>query len=161
MLELVATGAAVALVMASPRALDTLAPAGSYRCRVAPDEAMFIREPGAAEVLVRDAGSVRAGDPDAVVLDASDGWVVWTLAGDAALEAFTRLSAIPLTRGYQQGEVANIPLRLIVEGERVHMFVPAMWREYMRRQVLDRCKTFGVAESTEAASWTAVGGGAA
>ena len=159
MLELVATKAAVALVMATPHALDALAPAGAYRCRVAPDEAMFVREPEAVEALLRDAGSVRAGDSDAVVLDASDGWAVWTLAGESARDAFTRLSALRVAGGYQQGEVAHLPVRLIIEGERVHMFVPVMWREHMRRQVLDRCMSLGVTERGEPAAWTAAGGG--
>ena len=159
MLELAPTEAALALVMASPQALDALAPAGAYRCRVAPDEAMFVREPGAAEALVRDAGSVRAGDADAVVLDASDGWAVWTLSGDAARDAFTRLSPMRPVQGFQQGEVANIPVRLVVEGERIHMFVQAMWRDYLRRQVLDRCKKLGVTQSVAPMPWTAAGGG--
>ena len=160
MLDLVATEASIALVMASRQALDALAPAGAFRCRVALDEAMFIREPGAAEALVRDAGSVRAGDPDAVVLDSTDGWAVWTLAGDGARDAFSRLSSMRLAERYQQGEVANIPVRVVAEGGRVHMFVPAMWREYMRRQVLDRCKNLGVEETLGSSPWTAAGGGA-
>jgi hypothetical protein len=157
-LELVTTEVSVVGAFASPGALDTLTPAGAYRCRVAPDESMLVREPGVGAALVRDAGAVTAGDPDAVVVDTTDGWAVWTLEGDARIEAFARLSDVRLgEQGYVQGDVAHVPVRVIVDASRLHLFVPVMWRGYLRRRILERCSTLDVRERAIAASWGSIG----
>jgi sarcosine oxidase gamma subunit len=156
--ELVETRAAIASALASAPALDALAPAGTYRCRIAPDELLLVREPGAAESLVRDAGAARAGDPDAVVVDVTDGWAVWTLDGDGARDAFRRLSTLDPAEGFVQGEVAAVPAKVVVEHGAFHLFVPAMWSEHLRTEILARCE--GVVALDEPVDWTAVGGSA-
>ncbi len=136
MLELTATRVSVVGAFASPEALDALSPAGAYRCRIAPDEAMFVADVDAS-ALVRDASAVTAGDPDAVVLDMTDGWSVWTLAGDGAREAFAFLSELELPdEGYVQGDVAHVPVRVIARPDRLELFVPAMWGAYLRERIL-------------------------
>lgn len=137
MLELAATRSSVVGAFASPEALDALSPAGAYRCRVAPDEAMFVAEADVAGALVRDASAVTAGDPDAVVLDMTDGWTVWTLAGDGARDTFAFLSELELPdEGYVQGDVAHVPVRVIARRDRLQLFVPAMWGAYLRERIL-------------------------
>lgn len=137
MLELGRTPVAVVAAFASPEALDALSPAGAYRCRVAPDEAMFVGPADAAAALVRDASAVTAGDPDAVVLDATDGWTALTLSGDEAREAFSHLSELELPKeGYVQGDVAHVPVRVIAAPGRLRLFVPAMWGEYLIERIL-------------------------
>ena len=158
MLELVATEVSIAGAFAEPHALDALFPAGAFRCRVAPDEAMFVREPGVVGRLVRDAGAVTAGDPHAVVIDATDGWSVWTLVGDAAADAFSRLSALRPDDGYAQGDIAHVPARVIAEHDRLHLFVPATLGEYLRVRILARCANLGLTQRDEPAAWTATGG---
>jgi hypothetical protein len=150
-LELSETRAAVVAAFAASEALDALRPAGAYRCRVAPDETMFVGPPSLAEPLLRDATAVTAGDPDALVLDVGDGWAVWTLSGEEAWGAFGRLSRLPADDGFVQGDVAGLPTRVIVERERIHLLVPAMSRDQMRARIFDRCP--GVTERTELASW--------
>jgi hypothetical protein len=72
-----------------------------------------------------------------VVLDTTDGWAVWTLEGDAAREAFARLSAVPLpSEGFAQGDVAHVPVKVVVTPERLHLLVPAMWGAYLRERVI-------------------------
>ncbi len=137
MLELVRTPVAVVATFASTEALDALSPAGAYRCRVAPDEAMFVGRADAAAALVRDASAVTAGDPDAVVLDVTDGWTVLTLSGDEAREAFSHLSELELPEeGYVQGDVAHVPVRMIAAPGRLQLFVPAMWGDYLVGRIL-------------------------
>jgi hypothetical protein len=138
-LELVETRASVVGAFASARALDALRPAGATRCRVAPDEAMFVAPPSAAAALVRDASAVTAGDVDAIVLDTTDGWAVWTLAGEAVRDAFARLSSVEPSHGYAQGEVAGVAVRVIAQEDRIHLLVPAMWGDHLRRRILARC----------------------
>ncbi len=155
MLELRATSAAVTSVFASAAALDRLAPAGSVACRVAPDEAMFVAPAQDADRVVRDAGAVTAGDPDAVVLDATDGWAVWTLSGERTDDAFARLSRLDLTdAGFTQGEAAHVAVRVISSGGRIDILVPAMWRDYLRERILGRCADLGISEGA-AGAWGA------
>ena len=147
MLELRRTPVSVVGVFASPDALGALAPAGAHRCRVAPDEAMFVAGPDDRVALVRDASAVTAGDPDAVVLDTTDGWTAWTLHGERAREGFSRLSELELPEsGYTQGDVAHVPVRVIVTSDGLQLLVPAMWGEYLRQRLLERCAGLGVRE---------------
>lgn len=157
MLELVPTQASVVGCFAAPEALDALIGIdGAYAGRVAPDEMMLVGEAGLAEGLVGAATArASAADPDAVVLDTSDGWAVWTLEGDTAREAFARLSAVPLQAEYTQGDVAHVPVRAIALADRVHLLVPAMWREHLRARILADCTSLDVREVAEATVWSA------
>ncbi len=149
MLELVATRVSVVGCFAVPGALDALAlPEATHACRVAPDEVMLVGRADRAEELVHTTiGRATAADPDAVVLDTTDGWAVWTLAGDAPREAFARLSAVQLpAEGYTHGDVAHVPVRVIALPEVLHLLVPAMWGEHLRQRILDRCASLGVEE---------------
>jgi hypothetical protein len=160
-LELVATNACVVGAYASAAALDSLAPAGALRVRVAPDEVMLVREPGAAAILLRDTDAVTAGDADAVVIDATDGWAVWTLEGVDAREAFSRLSDVrPPERGSIAGDVAHVPVHVIAEPGRLHLFVPSMWRGYLRRRILERCASFDIKERATSQAWGSAEGSA-
>jgi hypothetical protein len=154
-LEFSSTRVSVVQVFAEPDALDALAPAGSTRCRVTPDEAMFVREVDAAQALLRDAEAVTAGDPDALIVDGTDGWAVWTLGGDALQDALERLSHLELdpgTDGFTQGDVAHIPARIVMEHGRAHVFVASMWKSYLRDRILGRCGDLGAVETADG-SW--------
>lgn len=115
-------------VFASPEACDRLAEA----CRIAPDEAMVLGEPPAdLEARVREL------DPDAVVLDVSEGWDLLQLEGPGAREAFARISELELPeRGFVQGEVARVAVRVLAEGDHVSLLVPAMWAGHVRERIL-------------------------
>jgi hypothetical protein len=149
--ELIRTRAAVVSAYAALEALDALRPAGAFVCRVAPDESMFVSSPLFEEELLRDVGAVTAGDADAIVLDATDGWAAWTLDGDGAGAAFERLSHIRRQRGFMQGDVAALPARIIAESGRIHLFVPSMLGECLRERILARCGD--VVEQDEPRDW--------
>lgn len=115
-------------VFASPEACDRLPEAH----RVAPDEAMVLGDP--PEGLE---ATVRGLDPDALVLDVTDGWSLLELAGPGAREAFARISELELPeRGFVQGEVARVGVRVLAEGDRLRLLVPAMWAEHVRERIL-------------------------
>ena len=136
MLELHATSFSVVQIFADPSALDAV----SDIHRVAPDEAMMVGDPAVAP-------AVHVEDPDAVVIDASDGWAVFTLVGDQAHEGFALLSALELpVEGYTQGDVAHLPVRVIVEHDRLHLLVAAMWGTHLRGRILDRCASIDIRE---------------
>ena len=139
-------------VFAEAAALDSLAPAGATRCRVAPDEVMFIREEGAGQALLRDAQAVTAGDGDAVIVDGTDGWAVWTLSGGGVPDALQRLSHLELDTnvdGFAQGDVAHVPVRLVLDHGRVHLLVAAMWEDYLRQGIMSRCADLGVSAGAD------------
>jgi hypothetical protein len=154
--ELLSTDASVVSCFAAPEALDSLAaPAeGVVRCRVAPDEIMLIGEPGAAGQIVDavDAG-IAEDDPDAVVLDATDGWAVWTLAGSDAGDALRRLSGVdPVERTYTAADVARVPARIVSVPGRLHLLVGAMWQDYLRRRLMEACEAVDGGRETRAVS---------
>lgn len=158
MLELAPTEASVIGCFAAPEALDALMDsAGAFPCRIAPDEVMLIcEEHAASDTLGTAAAQVTAADPDALVLDLTDGWSVWTLVGDSAREAFARLSEIPLGADgvrFAQGAVAGVPARAVALPGRLHLLVPAMFGEYVREEILEACSGLDVRERSEPLAW--------
>jgi hypothetical protein len=161
-LELAATEAAVVACFAEAEALDALAATdGAVLFRAAPDEAMLVGDPRSADDHLRAASAaLRALDPHAIVLDASDGWAIWTLAGDGAREAFRRLSALAVDDGTcAQGDVARVPARVMAQGDRVHLFVAAMWEEYLRGRIIERCASIAPRQRDDPWRWGDLGAG--
>ncbi len=79
-------------------------------------------------------------DPDAVVLDVSDGWAVHTLEGPDAREAFSRLSELDLPdAGFVQGEAARIGIRVLVEGDRLDLLVPSALAAHLHERIEADC----------------------
>jgi len=84
---------------------------------------------------------VRGEDPDAVVLDVSDGWALVRLEGPGAAEAFARLSELELPAGgFVQGEVARIGVRVLVHRDGIDLLVPSMLEAHLRERVRDDCR---------------------
>jgi hypothetical protein len=150
MVEISETQAAVVGVYASPRVLGFLRPAEAYACRVALDETMFVSSPAEREALLRDSSAVSAGDPHAIVLDETDGWTVWSILGEDAGEAFGRLSHVPLRRGYLQGEVVGLPVRVVAGPGRIHLFVASMLGDCLQERL---SRIPGVVEHQGPRSW--------
>ena len=144
------------LCSASPEAVDAAAAVGDA-LRVAPDEALVLGPVGTAEALTAVVTERAAAlDDDAVVLDATDGWAIWTLEGDAARAGFTYLSALELPdEGFVQGDVAHVHAKAIVRGDRLHLLVPAMWGAHLRERILSDCAPLGVRERADPQSWLA------
>jgi sarcosine oxidase gamma subunit len=105
--------------------------------RVSPTEVMLLGE-ASVEVLER---AVRGHDPDALVLDVSEGWALVPLEGQNAREAFARLSELELpAEGFVQGEVARIGARVLVHEGGVDLLVPAMLGAHVRERVAADCR---------------------
>lgn len=150
MLELRASAVSVVCCAASPDAVDAAAGAeGAAAYRLAPDEVLLVAGPEDAAGLLRGTEARATGaDPDALVLDVTDGWAAWTLAGDGIRDAFARLSALELPeKGFVQGDVAHVPVKAFAADGRLDLLVPAMWSEHLRGRILRRCASLGVRES--------------
>ena len=154
MLELTPTRVSVISCLASQEALAELdAPEGAYLCWVADDEVMLVGTPLWA-ALPQAAREALAHDDDAVVLDVSDGWSAWTLAGDGVDDVLARLSELDQSGdGYLQGDVAHVPVRLIAHAQRLHLLVPAMWEEHLRSRIRAAASDFDLRVSP-AADWS-------
>lgn len=154
MLELSPTEASVVLCAAAPEAVDAVAGLADV-LRVAPDEAVLVAPPGTAPELVEAATDLVTGlDGDAVVLEATDGWTIWTLQGAEARDAFTYLSALELPEdGFVQGDVAGVPVKVRADGERLRLLVPSMWGAHLRERILSDCVHLGVMERPGPVPW--------
>lgn len=137
MLELARKPVRVVGVFADPAVIEGL---DASAFRIAPDEAMLVGEPDAPP-------GVSVEDPHAVVLDVTDGWAVFTLSGDRTRAAFAQLSSLRLPdEGFVQGDVVRVPARVIVERDRLQIFVPAMRGEQARSRILARCANLAIRE---------------
>ncbi len=114
-------------VFGPPDALDALqVPAGVRAGRVAPDEVLWVGEPGSTGDLLAGLQSqlAKLGNRAAVV-DHSDGYALFALAGDDREELFARLSSIriPAAGGFVQGNFAGVPARIFCGPDRLEVIV--------------------------------------
>lgn len=132
----------VVVCAAEPTALDRLVTPGhgARMLRVAPDEAMAVVAPDLTEDVRRElADRVAALDPDALVLDVSDGWTAVALVGDEAGRALSYLSALepPTADGFAQGDVARVAAKIVRELDGLLIIVPAYWQDHVRARAIE------------------------
>lgn len=142
MLEFARAEASILCCLARPEELDALPAVGrTYACRVAPDELLLVAPPGDLPGDVAPLLSER--DPDAIAVDQSAGWTVWTLLGPDAGRAFARLSEIPPPAerpAFVQGAIAEVPGKAVFLTDRIHVLVPSSVADHMRMRVLTACR---------------------
>ena len=131
----------VILCSADAEALDGLVPPGhgARTLRVAPDETLAIARSDAADVVARELEDrIAALDPDAVVVDVTDGWSAWALTGSDATHAFSYLSALdpPEPGAFVQGDVARVGAIVLGEDGGITILVPAYWSEHIRQRAV-------------------------
>jgi sarcosine oxidase gamma subunit len=134
--ELSTTHPGVTAVLGSAEACE-LVSALPGACPISPVEVAIVGD--ASITALRQA--VQRVDPDAVVRDVSDGWVLHTLRGPGAREAFARLSELELpASGSVQGAVARVGVRVLLEGDRVDLLVPSMLATHVLERIEDECR---------------------
>jgi sarcosine oxidase gamma subunit len=134
--ELSTTRPNVTAVLASAAGCERVG-ALSGACPISPVEVAIVGD--ASITALRRA--VEHVDPDAVVRDVSDGWLMHTLEGPGARDAFARLSELELpASGFVQGGVARIGVRVLVQGDRVDLLVPSMLAAHLRERIEDECR---------------------
>lgn len=144
MLTMAPTEAAIIRCLGAPGALDGLpTPPGAYAGRVAPDEVMLLGAHEArAAILAHAAASLAQADPHGLVVDATDGWSVWTISGPEVQRAFAALTAIPFpddTGAFLQGVIAEVPAKALVFGMRVHVMVASTVGHLLRERIERAC----------------------
>ena len=134
--EVVDVGAVSAC--ASRDALDALlVPGRATACRLADDELLLVCDPAVADEVAREVETrLTVLDPDALVLDVSDGWRGLTIHGDDAGRLFARLSRLPLPEhGFVQGEVCHVPAKVLVDDDGIRILVAAALGDHLRSRV--------------------------
>jgi hypothetical protein len=131
-------------------ALDALEPPERVgQARVAPDEVLWLADPGRAEELVAAGEAALAAEEAALVVDHSDGYAVFALVGDGNREAFSRVSSVrlPEEAGFRQGKVAQVPGRVFVRPGRIDLVVTADVAWFVRERLLAAGRDAGLVES--------------
>ena len=124
----------VVTASADAGALDLLlVPGRAFACRVADDELLLLSAPPVTDEVVREVATrLAALDPDALVIDTTDGWAAITVAGDGARASFGLLSRLELPEaGFLQGEVAHVPAKVVAGDDRVLILVPSIWEAHL------------------------------
>jgi sarcosine oxidase gamma subunit len=137
--------AAVIACFAGPQALDALpAQPGTHNCRVAPDELLLVAPLAMAGDTERRATEhLAAAEPDALVVDQSDGWCVFTLRGDEADNVFAQLSTVPLPAhrpAFLQGAFAGGSAKFMACDGYIDVFVPSTLRHHVASRLQDVCR---------------------
>jgi hypothetical protein len=137
-LEITRTLVGVVTASAAARALDGLVvPGRAFGCRTADDELMLLSVPQVTDEVVGEVSTrLAAVDPDALVIDATDGWAAVTVAGAGGRASFGLLSRLELPDpGFTHGEVAHIPAKVVAHGEQVLILAPSMWEAHLHDRV--------------------------
>ena len=154
MLEITRTPVGVVTASAAARALDGLVvPGRAFGCRTADDELVLLSVPQVTDEVVREVSTrLAALDPDALVIDTTDGWAAVTVAGAGARASFGLLSRLELPHhGFTQGEVAHIPAKVIADDEQVLILAPSMWEAHLHDRVTE---ALGSAGPLDTRPWT-------
>ena len=152
MLELTLLEATIVACYATAAALDAWSPGAGCRLRVAGDELWIVGPRSDRCGLFRTvSASLRAVAPDALVVDQTDGWTVWSLAGADASHALARLTVMPLRQRdgtVSQGAVAGVPAKVVAHPSEYQVFVPAPVGHHLRDRVLEACDDLRPATGT-------------
>ncbi len=154
MLEITRTLVGVVTASAAAGPLDGLVvPGRALVCQTADDELMLLSVPEVTDEVVREVSTrLAALDPDALVIDMTDGWAAITVAGDGTRASFGRLSRMELPdAGFTQGEVVHIPAKVVANGEQLLILAPSMWEAHLQDRVT---KVLGSAGSLDTRPWT-------
>ena len=134
MRELARAPLGVVTASAEAGALDRLlVPGRACACRVADDELLLLCAPPVTDEVAREVATrLAALDPDAVVIDTSDGWAAIAIVGDDARASFGLLSRLELpVTGFVQGEVVHVPAKVVADDGRVLILVPSIWEAHL------------------------------
>lgn len=150
-LELSESTAVVIRCFADPTAIEAMpVPPSAFPCRIAPDELLLLLPREAGERTLADlSDDLAVADPGGIALDQTDGFTLWTVAGDTADKAFARLSAIPLpvTRPcFVQGLVARVPAKTLAFPGELHILVSSTLGHAVHAEILAACADLGVQE---------------
>lgn len=128
----------VVTACAGVEALDALVvPGRATACRVADDETLFVCEPDVVGEITREVETrLTVVDPDAVVLDATDGWAALRIDGVDAPAVLAEISRLRLPqRGFAQGDVAHVTAKVLVDDGGIVILAPSSTAHHVRTRI--------------------------
>jgi hypothetical protein len=152
-LEITRTLVGVVAASAAARALDGLVvPGRAFACRAADDELLLLCAPPVTDEVAREVATrLAALDPDALVIDTTDGWAAISVVGSDARGSFGLLSPLELPdAGFLQGEVVHVPAKVVAGDDRVLILVPSIWEAHLHDRA---AKALGHTGPLEAHPW--------
>jgi hypothetical protein len=138
---------------AEPDVLDAMhAPDGAMTFRIAGREliCMASGREGAA-IMAALSAAIKNVDPNALLLDRSDGWSVFALSGEDCAKAFGRLCTTPLPQapGFFQGAIGTVPAKAVVLEDRIYLIVSSILGHHIRERILEACADISPLELPE------------
>jgi hypothetical protein len=136
-------------------ALDRVqTPAGALAGRIAPDELVWIGDAEQTGSLEQEANRQLSGAGGrALVVDNSDGWVLFSLLGEGREGALARLSSVRMPdEGFRQGKVAGVPGKLFARRGRIDVLCTSDVRWFVRERLLHAGAGANLSEGTAPAS---------
>ena len=143
----------VVTASAEAGALDVLlVPGRALACRVSDDELLLLCAPPVTDEVAREVATrLAALDPDALVIDTTNGWAAISVVGDDAQASFGLLSPLELPdAGFLQGEVVHVPAKVVAGDDRVLILVPSIWEAHLHDRA---AKALGHTGPLEARPW--------
>jgi hypothetical protein len=145
-------GATAIRLFGPAAALDALEPPeGVSQGRVAPDEALWLADPGRGDELVSAAETALARSNGAsLAVDHGDGYALFALVGDGAAEVLARVSSIRLPAegsGFRQGQVAHLPGRVFVRPGRIDVLCTSDVAWFVRERLVHAGAGAGLVEA--------------
>jgi hypothetical protein len=148
-------GAAKIRLFGPKDALDRVrTPEGAEQGRVAPDELIWLGDPEQAGALEAEARSQLSGAGErAVVVDNSDGWVLFSLVGEGREDALARLSSLRVPeQGFLQGKIAGVPGKVFARPGRIDLLCTSDVRWFVHERLLHAGAEIGLTEGPPPAS---------
>ncbi len=141
MVELRRSLAAVIGCYARVEVLDAVSDFEALTMRLAPDEMLLVAEPRHGAAILATAETALAADPGSIVFDVSDGYTIWSVAGDWE-EVSLRLCAVPISESSPliQTLFAQVPAKLVIRPpNELLVAVPSTLSHHVRTRILDSC----------------------
>jgi len=128
----------VVTACATARALDALVvPGRATALRTAEDEMLFVCDPHLSGEVTREIETrLTVVDPDAVVLDTTDGWIALRIDREDAGGVFSSVSRLRLPdRGFVQGDVARVPAKVLADDGGILVLAPSAIEHHLRTRI--------------------------
>lgn len=131
--------------------LDLLQADALVPIRIAPTELLRL---GERDRIAAIEAKLIAHDPNGVAVDLSPAYSMWVMRGDDRVEAFIRLSQIPITCAPLtiQGLVAQVPGKVVVRPGELVVCVSSVVSHHLRKRLVNACFDLHPTELAEPAS---------
>jgi hypothetical protein len=142
-LEIVPCEAVIVACHARPEALDELPNGLGLILRIARDESWVVAAATRRSGLLTSARLwLESADPEGITIDQTDGWAVYAVRGEGAIEVLGRISVAPVPSqrpAFIQGALSGVPGKVVITVDGLHLFVPSPVGHHLEARLLETC----------------------